>query len=103
MFKEVIYYAQNYAHHYCNYATIYVSFIIFNDYISIVSLQPVVFYIMLMLQRSYILHIMLNIILMRKLEPAFAPSWHGYYITNIDCYITTDDQNVYKSTDNNFQ
>ena len=37
----------NYTHHHCNYATVYVSFIIFNDYISILRLQPVVFYIML--------------------------------------------------------
>ena len=33
--------------------------------------------------------------------PHFAPSWHDYYITNEDCYIKNDDQNVYKSTDNN--
>ena len=37
----------NYTHHHCNYATVYVSFIIFNDCISRLRLQPVVLYIML--------------------------------------------------------
>ena len=46
---------------------------------------------------------MLNIMLMRKRASHFAPSWHGYYITNKDCYTKSDDQNVYKSTDNDFQ
>ena len=47
---------------------------------------------------------MLNIMFMGKLAPYFAPvaSWHGYYITNKDYYIKSDDQNVYKSTDNDF-
>ena len=39
---------------------------------------------------------------MRKLAPHFASSWHDYYITNKDCYIRSDDQNVYKLTDNDF-
>ena len=39
---------------------------------------------------------------MRKLVPHFAPSWHGYYITNKDCNIKSDDQNVFKSTNNDF-
>ena len=38
-----------------------------------------------------------------KLAPDFAPSWHGYYITNKDCYIKKDEHNVYKLTDNDFQ
>ena len=40
--------------------------------------------------------------LMRKFTPHFAPIWHDYYITNKDFYIKSDDQNVYKSTDNDF-
>ena len=45
---------------------------------------------------------MLNIMLMRKLTPHFTPSWHDYYIINEVSYIKGDDQNVYKSTDNDF-
>ena len=64
------------------------SLITFNDCISMVGLQlqPVVLYY-IMLQCSYILHIILSIMLMRKLVPHFAPSLHDYYITNKDCYI----------------
>ena len=42
--------------------------------------------------------------LMRKLAPHdhFAPSLHDYYIANKDGDIESDDQNVYKSTDNDF-
>ena len=52
------------------------SFIIFNDiYISIIRLQPVVFYIMLCCSALIFTHYaMLNIMLMRKLMPCFAPS-----------------------------
>ena len=38
--------------------------------------------------------------LMRKLVPHFAPSWDDNCITNI--LYKSDDQNVYKSTDNDF-
>ena len=40
--------------------------------------------------------------LMRKLAPHFALSWYDYYITNKDGDIENDDQNIYKSTDNDF-
>ena len=33
-----IYYAQHYAHNYCNYATVHIQFYYFNDYISILWL-----------------------------------------------------------------
>ena len=62
--QNVAYYVQYYAHDHCNYATVYIQFYYFtdHDYISIVRLQPVVFYIMLyMLQCSYIGPVMLNI------------------------------------------
>ena len=45
--KKVTYYAQYYARNYCNYATVHTHFIIFNDHISIVRLQAIVFHIML--------------------------------------------------------
>ena len=40
--KNVAYYAQYYAHNHCNYAIVCIQFYYFNDYISIVRLQPVV-------------------------------------------------------------
>ena len=43
MLKNVAYDAQYYAHNHCNYAAICIQFHYFNDYISIVRLQPVVF------------------------------------------------------------
>ena len=68
-------YAQYYAHNHCNYATVYIQFYYFNDYISIVRLQPVAGVIhYAMLQCSYIWPIMLNIMSMRKLVPHFVPN-----------------------------
>ena len=100
VFKKVTYYAQNYAQHHCNHATIHIQFY---QSISMVRLQPVVLYIMLCCSAlSFILHIMFNIMLMRKLAPYFATNWHDYYITSKDCYMKSDDHNVYKSTGNDF-
>ena len=45
--QKVTHYTQCYAHNYCNYATVLTQSYHFNDYISIVRLQAVVFYIML--------------------------------------------------------
>ena len=76
--KNVTHFAQYYACNYCNYATVYIQFYYFNDYISIVRLQPVVFYIS-MLQCFYIWHI----ILMRKLVTQFVTCCHDYYTIKV--------------------
>ena len=56
------------------------SLIIFNDYISIVRLQPVVFVSCYAAVLLYFTHYAQYYMLMRKLAPHFAPSWHDYYI-----------------------
>ena len=79
------------------------SFMIFNDCISIVRLQPVVLYIMLCCSALIFYTLaMLRVMLMRKLVPHFASNCHDYYITNKDCYRKSDDQNIYKLTDNDY-
>ena len=40
-----------------------------------------------MLQCSYILPVMVNIMLMSKLVPHFMPHWHDYYITKVYMYM----------------
>ena len=64
--------------------------IIFNDYISIVRLQAVVFYIVLYCSVFILTYFMF----MRKLLPHFVPCWHNYYtikvfIKNIIKYVST--------------
>ena len=65
--QKVTYYAQNYVHHHCNHATVHIQFY---HCISMVRLQPVVLYFMLCCSAlNFILHIILNSMLMRKLAP----------------------------------
>ena len=79
---------------------IYVS-MIFNDCVSIVRLQPVVCYITLCCSALIFYTLaMLRVMLMRKLVSHFASNCHDYYITNEDCYRKSDDQNIFKLTDN---
>ena len=63
------YYAQYYAHKYCNYATVHIPSYYFNDNITIVRDQDrygLILPYYAMLQYSHFGHIMLNIIATRK-------------------------------------
>ena len=97
----ITHYAQNYAHYHCNYATVHIHF---NDYQHNQAPACCVLHHAMLQQCSYILRIMLNIMLMRKLALHFVPSWHDYYISQLKIVIQlkSDDQNVYKSIDNDF-
>ena len=72
------------------------SFITFNGYIRIVRFQSLCFLSCYAAVFLYFTHYANE-----KFVPHSAPRWHDYYITNEDCNIKSD-ENVYKSTNNDF-
>ena len=72
--QKVSRYTQYYAHNYCIYATAHVQVYSFNGYINIVKLHPVMHYNMPCCSALFDLHIILNIMVMRKFMPHSVPS-----------------------------
>ena len=89
--RKVTYYAQCYAHKYCNYATVHIQFYYFNGYISIALLQPVVFYIMLCCN-TLMFDLISSILYPHEKTCASFQLYQlqvggDYYNTDEDCYI----------------